>query len=468
VLVADDSTATTVKYTAAQLRTVLFAGTAGGYTSSDPLNVGALAASTGTFSGAVSGTTGTFSGATSATNGTFSGTLAVTGLASLNGGAVVTGGLTSTAGLTVGANALITNTASGYMIVGANGGPLYLRSGTVGGVVYVQDSAGSATPVNIGGVSLTFPASAAAVNGYVLSSTTGGVLSWAAASGTLPITAAAQSAPSAPASNNATVYMANYAGSATPTRLKVRDDTNQPYFLAASPIHGYKSVNYVFPYTPNGASATTLQTEGMAMGTASFAGGVVNSASGYTVWPWRNAVVLTPVFGVSIAKITAGTGAFFGATYGNMQLRAIVGCPGAVASVDGCMVGMVRLAPAFGDVFVSALWKGVYFFRDVATNSGNWSVSFDNGVTRGANTNTTMAFTTLHTYEMMLSIAPGSSTMYWQVNDVTAGTTASGNVALTVATGVSNSVSFNMAVSDAASVAMNFMGVEIEYDMRVV
>jgi len=218
VLVADDSTATTVKYTAAQLRTVLFAGTAGGYTSSDPLNVGALAASTGTFSGAVSGTTGTFSGAVSGTTGTFSSTLAVTGLATLsgdvnintttaatlnfygstgvygirvtsasgvmdlrtnsvtglsiansgagvtvpgnvtvtgsatlNGGLVVTGGLTSSVGLTVGANALITNTASGYLIVGANGGGLYLRSGTVAGAIYMQDSAGNAAPVNVSG-----------------------------------------------------------------------------------------------------------------------------------------------------------------------------------------------------------------------------------------------------------------------------------------------------------------------------
>ena len=117
VLPADDSVAATVKYTLAQVRTVIFAGTAGGYTATDPLTVGAITSSgvlTITAGGlAVTGNstiTGTLGGITTLT--------ATTVVAALTGN--VTGNVSGSSGSTTGNAATATALQTARAINGTN------------------------------------------------------------------------------------------------------------------------------------------------------------------------------------------------------------------------------------------------------------------------------------------------------------------------------------------------------------
>lgn len=144
----------------------------------DNLKIGALNASTGTFSAGVSGTTGTFSGAVSGTTGTFSGALSGTA-ATLSGAATATNfvstastgtapftvtSATPVAGLNIGGYSSALKTATGSVSVGSSVAP------TAGQVLTATNGTTAVwtTPASTG---VTSVAGTGTVNGLTLTGT---------------------------------------------------------------------------------------------------------------------------------------------------------------------------------------------------------------------------------------------------------------------------------------------------------
>mgnify|MGYP003335405330 CR=1 FL=1 len=382
-----------------------------------------------------------------------SGLTVTTGGASVTGNSSITGTIGASSDIGSSASALATSATSGFLWApSCPGTPSGTPSGfSTGGAPIIVDTSASKLWARIGG-------------------------SWSSVafgSGTtsMPITGAAQADPSAPAADNVTLYAAESQAS-TPARIRVRDTLNQPYWLAEH-VQARRMRSSVFPDVTDQSAATMyLVVAGNAPASRDFAIG--NGITNYqllttsTSFPYRSAVMYLNSGALKNLGGTVGTpntGTFFGNTAGRggFFFRCLFGTNSSPVAANGCAIGM--FANVSTDPTSSGTkMQGVYFYRDTTTSSGNWTIAYDNNTTR-TNTNTTMAYTALHLYELTLYCAPNSQLVYWQINDLTAATTASGSV--TVNTTVNTLLGAMASVSSIFTDAPYFCGMEVWYDVRV-
>jgi hypothetical protein len=272
-------------------------------------------------------------------------------------------------------------------------------------------------------------------------------------------------------------FSQNVAGPGSAIAARWADGINAPYWLQAALIQARRLVSLLFPSIGQpGATAGSFASAGNGH-TASSA--VWNSATGSvvgggtpSVWPFRPSLSILGAAAANIGRAAVGGLSLFisvGAG-GGFLMRTICGCGGVVANVTGVLVGLVQNSLAVGANMATQFGtNGVYFVRAPGINAGNWTVSSDNGAARSGNIDTTMPFTTVHVYELILYMTPGANgnVLFWQVNDLTAGTTASGNFLMASTQGRAVNRRWEIDVLDTATAAVDWMGTDIEYDAVV-
>lgn len=391
---------------------------------------------------------------------------AATGNVGIGGSATVANGLTvTTGGASVTGNSSITGTIGASSDIGSSASAL--ATSATSGFLWAPSCPGtpSGTPAGFstGGSPL------------VVDSTTGTLYtrtgsSWASVAGSslgLPVTGTAQADPSAPSSDKITLFAAE-TQAGTPARLRVRDAINQPYWLNEG-IQQTRLRSVVNPMVED-VYATNLfpSVTGTALEKSKFqlpSGILYNSGS--TSYPYRPQLYF---YNTGTLRNLGGygglwnTATFFGnvAGRGGFFYKALVGSGSSITGSTGCAFGMYA---SYSNDPTAATVKlnGAYFYRDSSTSSGNWTFAYDNGTTR-TNVNTTMAFTASHWYELTLYCAPNSQLVYWAVNDITAGTSATGSA--TVNSAVNTLLGALATCSSTWTDTTYFGGMEVWYDVR--
>lgn len=357
---------------------------------------------------------------------------------------------------TADANALIpaiSVDAGGFAVYDEDGWKFYTNAGNI--------KAGVQGPSGVSGA--TGPSGANGSNGATGPTGPTGVSGATGPQGaTMPITNAYQSDPSAPSSNNESLWYGSLAGSGSGVGIRVRDALTPPAWIDRSLVGARKSAGYILPFTPAGGTAGSLLGLGLFTNscTATAGGGTASVQLG--LFGERTNVGLSGNGGTANpARITANNTACVGASagVGGFYVRTIVQPITSVGATTKCMVGLANTGTALSS---SGLCDGVYFYREDTVNSGNWSVSSDNNTTRGSNVDTAMAFTAGSIYELSLYMAPNSTTLYWKIIDLTGGTSVEGNFSATVRTGVTLKYLCNY--SSSSSGVMKWCGAYLEVE----
>ena len=394
---------------------------------------------------------------------TIASTVTFTGVVNISGSIALAGALLSSPTLSGTVAGTPTWASSQAITLSTAAQPNITSLGTIASLV----TSGTTT---FNTVAYTWPSSVPGTSGFVLSSTTGGVLSWITVGG-LPLTGAAQADPAAPAANNLTLFVGQFSAS-TPAMLRVEDALNQPYWVGQL-VQSRRRTLAVTPYKiPGYPSYLQFTGTGLSQNVNPIWDNTTSSLAGsVATFPYRPSIALLGdgVGGGTTGYVRSGaTDAYFGASagLGGVFVRIICGVQSTVSTVGKLMTGFVYQSTS--DPTATTKHNGIYFYRDSGVNSGNWSVSSDNNTTRTSNVDTTIAFTVSHLYELLLYVAPNSTQVYWQVNDLTAATTASGNFAGTVLTGTGTQREVLAVANSSNTGYWNFCGLQIEYDSRII